>query len=155
MGLGNGFKLGGSSLAGGHVLKDCIAFANGEKGIDSNSCPDVKIENSIAYNNESHNVALFTTDASDTDFYAGISFLLRITTQCRTSWREEGARDRKRFLERTIFTLTEKKGVNAQGETAQTSGFASLDVEMAIHGGIRRNEDGSIDRGGFLEWRDR
>lgn len=154
VGLGNGFKLGGSSLAGGHVLKDCIAFANGEKGIDSNSCPDVKIENSIAYNNESHNVALFTTDASDTDFYARNILSFKDNNTVPDKLEGRGSQRPEKIFGASNFYFDGEKSVNAQGETAQTSGFASLDVEKAIHGGIRRNEDGSIDRGGFLERRD-
>lgn len=39
-GNGNGFKMGGSSLPGSHVIINSVAFDNKAKGIDSNSCPD-------------------------------------------------------------------------------------------------------------------
>ncbi|MDD6578495.1 MAG: right-handed parallel beta-helix repeat-containing protein, partial [Lachnospiraceae bacterium] len=69
-GNGNGFKMGGSSLSGHHRLVNSVAFNNKAKGIDSNSCPDIEIENSISYNNGGSNVALYTTDAKNTDFSA-------------------------------------------------------------------------------------
>lgn len=34
-GNGNGFKMGGDSMPGAHVLKNSVAFANKAKGIDS------------------------------------------------------------------------------------------------------------------------
>ena len=69
-GNGNGFKMGGDSLSGKHVLENCIAFDNKAKGIDSNSCPDIKIKNSISFNNGSYNVALYTGTAGQTDYSA-------------------------------------------------------------------------------------
>lgn len=50
-GEGNGFKLGGEGLPGKHKLVNSLAFGNGAKGITSNSCPDVIIENCTVYNN--------------------------------------------------------------------------------------------------------
>ena len=40
------------------------------KGIDSNSCPDIKIKNSTSIDNESYNVALYTKTAENTDYEA-------------------------------------------------------------------------------------
>ena len=42
-GNGNGFKMGGSSITGGHKLINSVAFCNKAKGIDSNSCPDIQV----------------------------------------------------------------------------------------------------------------
>ena len=50
-GNGNGFKMGGSSLPGGHTLINSIAYENKAKGIDSNSCSDIKVYNCTSYNN--------------------------------------------------------------------------------------------------------
>ena len=69
-GNGNGFKLGGESLSGKHVLENSYAFWNRSKGIDSNSCPDVIVRNCVSYNNGSHNVAFYTNNAGSTDFAA-------------------------------------------------------------------------------------
>ena len=69
-GNGNGFKMGGDSLSGYHVLKNSVAFDNKAKGIDSNSCPDNEVYNCISFNNGSYNVALYTNNASKTDYVA-------------------------------------------------------------------------------------
>ena len=100
-------------------------------------------------------MALFTTDASDTDFYARNILSFKDNNTVPDKLEGRGSQRPEKIFGASNFYFDGEKSVNAQGETAQTSGFASLDVEMAIHGGIRRNEDGSIDRGGFLEWRDR
>ena len=50
-GNGNGFKMGGTNLPGGHKLLNSISYDNAAKGIDSNSCPDIQVYNSTSYNN--------------------------------------------------------------------------------------------------------
>jgi hypothetical protein len=62
--------MGGSSLSGYHTLINSISFNNKAKGIDSNSCPDIQIENCISFDNESYNVALYTSSAANTDYSA-------------------------------------------------------------------------------------
>ena len=70
-GNGNGFKMGGSSVTGYHTLINSIAFDNKAKGIDSNSCPDIQVENCISFNNGSYNVAMYTGNGvDDTDYSA-------------------------------------------------------------------------------------
>ena len=59
-GNGNGFKMGGSSLPGSHVIINSVAFDNKAKGIDSNSCPDNVVVGCTSFNNENSNVALYT-----------------------------------------------------------------------------------------------
>ena len=54
-GEGNGFKLGGGYLKGGHKLINCVSFGNHAKGITSNSCPDISITRCTAYNNGTGN----------------------------------------------------------------------------------------------------
>lgn len=61
-GNGNGFKMGGSNMAGAHVLENSISYENKAKGIDSNSGLDIKVYNSTSFNNGSYNVALYTSD---------------------------------------------------------------------------------------------
>ncbi len=75
-GNGNGFKMGGASITGKHRLINSVAFNNKAKGIDSNSCPDIIVENCISYNNGSYNVAFYTNVEQDTAFKASglISF---------------------------------------------------------------------------------
>jgi hypothetical protein len=81
-GNGNGFKMGGTSISGHHTLINSIAFNNRAKGIDSNSCPDIQVENCISFDNGSYNVALYTSAAENTDFKATgvISFRKNVLT---------------------------------------------------------------------------
>lgn len=50
-GKGNGFKLGGSNILGGHELINSCVFFNRAKGIDSNSCPDIVLKTAPATTN--------------------------------------------------------------------------------------------------------
>lgn len=59
-GNGNGFKLGGESLPGAHVLRRSISFGNKLKGIDSNSCPDDFVYNCTSVYN-GRNYAFYST----------------------------------------------------------------------------------------------
>lgn len=69
-GNGNGFKMGGSSLPGDHELINSLTFENLGKGIDSNSGTDIIINSSTSFNNQSHNVALYTTSSDTTNYFA-------------------------------------------------------------------------------------
>ena len=65
-GEGNGFKLGGGYLKGGHKLINCVSFGNHAKGITSNSCPDISITRCTAYNNgnaDSYSIGLNAMDS--------------------------------------------------------------------------------------------
>lgn|GEM_PF-3501276 len=75
-GNGNGFKMGGESLYGGHTVFNCFSFYNKAKGIDSNSCPDIKAFNCVSYDNESYNLAFYTNNEKATNYnaYNVISF---------------------------------------------------------------------------------
>ena len=150
-GLGNGFKLGGSSLPAKHVLKNSVAFGNGEKGIDSNSCPDARVYHCISYNNDSHNVALFTTDARDTDFYARGILSFKDCNRIPEQLEGKGTQEDSNIYDESNYYFDGEKSVNVLGKQLDESWFVSLDMEKAIHGGICRNSDGSIRRNGFLE----
>ena len=69
-GNGNGFKMGGDSMSGYHELRNSIAFYNKAKGIDSNSCPDSQVYDCVSFENESYNVAFYTSGSASTDFAA-------------------------------------------------------------------------------------
>ena len=65
-GEGNGFKLGGGYLKGGHKLINCVSFGKHAKGITSNSCPDISITRCTTYNNgnaDSYSIGLNTMDS--------------------------------------------------------------------------------------------
>ncbi len=70
-GNGNGFKLGGESLTGKHIIRNSLSFANRKKGIDSNSCPDIQVFNCTSIYNGTSNYSFYTKkDDIKTEFKA-------------------------------------------------------------------------------------
>ncbi|MEX0868206.1 MAG: right-handed parallel beta-helix repeat-containing protein, partial [Nitriliruptoraceae bacterium] len=158
-GEGNGFKLGGESMPGQHVLRNSIAYGNLAKGITSNSGPDVRVFDVTAYENglvlpgsSAVNLQL-TTSAATTDYAAEgvLSYVagraddigLReqedtITTDPSNyfTYAGDGARDASR---------------NSEGVHVADDWFVSLDThglrpEIAV--------DGSVEMRGLLELTD-
>ena len=68
-GNGNGFKLGGESIPGNHTVTGSVAFKNKADGFDSNRCPDPKLYDCLAYDNEKSNYDLYSAKGKATDFY--------------------------------------------------------------------------------------
>ena len=161
-GNGNGFKMGGDSMPGAHVLDNCISFCNKAKGIDSNSCPDIKIKNSTSIDNESYNVALYTKTAENTDYEATgiISYRTGFDsdTVARTAGlnvkedlEPKGTQDIKKIYKTTnyFWDTASKTSVNSEGATVSTDWFKSLDYSSILDGvksvgTITRNADGTI-----------
>ena len=161
-GNGNGFKMGGDSMSGYHVLKNSIAFGNKSKGIDSNSCPDIQIYNSISFNNELNNVALYTGGAVNTDFYA--EHLVSIKDSNAASGYStgenfdlRGTQNENKIYSATNYYWNGVKSVNANNDAFDLSWFKYTSITNAIFGSkaqnrISRTEDGSINLNGFLEY---
>ena len=154
-GNGNGFKMGGESLSGKHKLINSYAFFNKAKGIDSNSCPDIIVENSIAYNNESYNVAFYTNNAANTDFSATgiISFkdaTIKKGLDIVENFKFKGTQDESKVKGETNYYWDGTKSVNSKGAAVDATCFKSLKFE-----GITRNADGTINMNGFLELTDK
>ena len=151
-GNGNGFKLGGDSLSGHHVLENCIAFNNLAKGIDSNSCPDIIVKNCISFNNGGSNVAFYTNNAENTDFTASgvISFRTENLTVAE-NLRGKGSQVTAKYNNDTTYYWDASSGrcVNTLGVEITADMFVSL-----VWNGWTRNADGSINLGGFLEIKD-
>ena len=161
-GNGNGFKMGGDSMPGAHVLDNCISFCNKAKGIDSNSCPDIKIKNSTSIDNESYNVALYTKTAENTDYEATgiISYRTGFDsdTVARTAGlnvkedlEPKGTQDIKKIYKTTnyFWDTASKTSVNSEGATVSIDWFKSLDYSAILDGvksvgTITRNADGTI-----------
>jgi len=153
-GNGNGFKMGGESLSGKHKLIDSYAFFNKAKGIDSNSCPDIIVENSTSYNNESYNVAFYTNNASNTDFSATgiVSFKdesIKSGLTIGENLKPKGTQDTAKYLGNTNYYWNGTASQNASGEAFAADMFVSLTFQ-----GVSRNADGSINLHGFLERKD-
>lgn len=149
-GNGNGFKMGGSSMSGYHVLENSIAFANKAKGIDSNSCPDIQVYNSISYNNESYNVAFYTNDAKNTDFLGQGIISYKTVNNEADNFKLRGLQDESKVRNSSNYYFNGSASTNGKA-TVDDSWFVSVDTDAAIHGGITRNADGTINMNGYLQ----
>lgn len=69
-GNGMGFKLGGDSMPGRHIVEGCLSFGNRSAGFTSNSCPDVTLRNCTAIDNGTRNFDLYTRNQENTAFVA-------------------------------------------------------------------------------------
>lgn len=151
-GNGNGFKLGGESIPGKHVLENSIAFNNLAKGIDSNSCPDVIVRNCISFNNGNHNVALYTNNATNTEFVVDgvISFRTK-GLDVEENLRPKGSQVVENYMNASSFYWNADGGfcMNTAGEKITADMFVSLEFT-----GWSRNADGTINLNGFLEIKD-
>lgn len=151
-GNGNGFKMGGSALSGHHVLKNCIAYDNKAKGLDSNSCPDIEVYNCTSYNNKSYNVALYSNSGITTAFKAeGIVSYKDIYTDVLEQIKLSGQSD---FDNTKNAFWTEVAAANApekKGSTPNEDWFSSLKTGK----NPTRNEDGTLDMKGVLELTDK
>ena len=154
-GNGNGFKMGGDSMPGAHVLKNSVAFANKAKGIDSNSCPDIKVYSSTTFDNESYNVAFYTNTAVNTAFAAAGILSYKVSNKVAEQFKLLGTQNAADVKGVTNYYFDGSKTVNNNGKEAAASWFKSLDTASALKdGGITRNADGTINMNGFLELTD-
>lgn len=154
-GNGNGFKMGGDSMPGAHVLKNSVAFANKAKGIDSNSCPDIKVYSSTTFDNESYNVAFYTNTAVNTAFAADGILSYKVSNKVAEQFKLLGTQNAADVKGATNYYFDGSKSVNNNGKEAAASWFKSLDTASALKdGGITRNADGTINMNGFLELTD-
>ena len=148
-GNGNGFKLGGESISGKHVLENSIAFNNLAKGIDSNSCPDVIVKNCVSFNNGNYNVALYTNNATDTAFVAnGVISFRTEHTEIGENLKPKGTQVVEDYMNSTTFYWNADGGfcINTAGDRITADMFVSLEFT-----GWTRNADGTINLNGFLE----
>ncbi|MBP5250727.1 MAG: right-handed parallel beta-helix repeat-containing protein, partial [Lachnospiraceae bacterium] len=143
-GNGNGFKMGGSSITGYHRLINSVSYCNKAKGIDSNSCPDIQVENCVAYNNGSYNVAFYTNDSSNTDFYAENLVSYKDNNGDGDNIKPKGNQDESKIYKSTNYFWPNG---NTEGVKADGSWFKSLDhTELAV----TRNADGTINMNDLL-----
>ena len=151
-GNGNGFKMGGESIPGQHVLENCIAFNNLMKGIDSNSCPDIIVRDCVSFNNGSHNVALYTNNANNTAFVVdGVISFRTEGLDIAENLKGKGTQNGSDYINETAYYWDEVTGVckNNRGQTITADMFVSLEYT-----GWTRNADGTINLNGFLEIKD-
>lgn len=136
-GEGNGFKLGGGYLKGGHKLINSVSFGNHGAGITSNSCPDCEVYNSTTYGN-STGISLGTMASMEKGWI--VQGLLSLSTDNKSDnmpWALNSVNN---------YIAMGKATYNKLGEEGQTSWFESVDTTVLP----TRNEDGTIDMHGLL-----
>ncbi len=154
-GNGNGFKMGGDSITGYHELINSYAFGNKAKGFDSNSCPDIQVKNSIAFNNLSYNVAFYTNNAINTDYAATGIISYKTASGEAENIKPKGTQDTSKIYGTTNFYFDGSQSANSDGTKVSDDWFVSLDMDSAVKGGITRNADGTINMGDFLKLTDK
>lgn len=149
-GNGNGFKMGGTNLPGGHTLINSISYNNKAKGIDSNSCPDIKIYNCTSYNNEGANVALYTNNKSATTGYEVEGLIsYRKSTDVAENVKLQGQNSTAVYGPTNFYWDSETQtshNTSTNTVTVDDSWFEKLDTTIAPV----RQADGSIDMDGVL-----
>ena len=152
-GNGNGFKMGGDSMSGHHVIKNSIAFANKAKGIDSNSCPDIEVYNCTSFDNKGYNVALYTNTAVNTAYVAQGVLSLKSNSGEPEQFKLLGTQNNAAVYSNSNYYFNGTKSLNASGAEASLSWFKNTDTAAAITG-ITRDANGSINMNGYLELTD-
>ena len=143
-GEGNGFKLGGGYLKGGHKLINCVSFGNHAKGITSNSCPDISITRCTAYNNgnaDSYSVGLNTMDSMLKEWK--VSGLISMSKADLTA-----KADLIPFSQHgdDNYIYNGSESYNNLGQKATNEWFESVDTTIRPS----RNADGTIDMHNLL-----
>ena len=150
VGDGNGYKLGGNGLAGGHSLINSIAFGNRGAGITSNSCPDVIISGCTSYDNEQRNLRLYTGRGKDTDYTVKGMLSYGTVMEDADYISIQGSQDYGKVSDNGNYLYSGGKSTNTAGAAVSDSWFVSLDTYSATHGGITRNADGGIEMHEYL-----
>ena len=143
-GEGNGFKLGGGYLKGGHKLINCVSFGNHAKGITSNSCPDISITRCTAYNNgnaNSYSIGLNTMDSMLKEWkVSGLISMSKadLTTKADLIPFSQHGDDN--------YIYNGSESYNNLGQKATDKWFESVDTTIRPS----RNADGTIDMHNLL-----
>ena len=143
-GEGNGFKLGGGYLKGGHKLINCVSFGNHAKGITSNSCPDISITRCTAYNNgnsSSYSIGLNTMTSMLKEWK--VNGLISMSNSKIT-----GNADLIPFSQHgdDNYIYNGSESYNNLGQKATDEWFESVDTTIRPS----RNADGTIDMHNLL-----
>ncbi len=138
-GDGNGFKLGGDGIAVPHIIRNCIAYANGTSGISSNSDPAVIVRNCSSYGNGGSNINLYGKGDGERLFIA--SGVLSMKGGAADVYREM-----PELASSDNYFWTGAECVNAEGKKLDQSVFVNVDsAAMPI-----RESDGGIDMNGLF-----
>ncbi|GAA1140648.1 fibronectin type III domain-containing protein [Nesterenkonia lutea] len=148
LGEGNGFKLGGESMPGDHLLSNSISFNNLASGVTSNSGPDVRVQDVTAAGNgavtegrEGANINLYT-NAEQTGYEVGglLSFGGGAADSIQLDQEDTSLQsDPSNFFD----------GVRTDDSSVEVSEAWFSSTDYSLHPQI--SEDGSINMGGLLE----
>lgn len=139
-GEGNGFKLGGESMPGDHLLRNAVSYGNLGTGVTSNSGPDVRVDRVTSVGND-RGVRLETNAAATAYEARGV-----------ISWRNTGLDTVVLRQDDTSLLTDPSNHWSLGGASAVDEGwFVSTDFD-----GVRPEiaADGSIDLHGLLELTD-
>lgn len=142
-GEGNGFKLGGENMYGGHKLINSVSYNNYAKGITSNSCPDVEVYNCTSYNNSlngsAYNLSLYTRASNEKKWIVDGTICLATNGKCIA---ELGASTGVIYSLRSgsNYFFDGTNVCNSVGAIAGEDWFLSTDVSIVP----TRNDDGTI-----------
>ena len=149
-GDGNGFKLGGGALPGGHLLCNSLAFYNTRCGATSNSCPDCEIRDCTFFDNR-QNVMLYARDGGTGSWGVnGLVSVPGISTELETQLNDgyhgednliiarEGLSSRElvRAAEET-FVSTDPGSISRDQETGELTMGQSFVARDGIDAGAR------------------
>lgn len=149
-GNGNGFKLGGTNIPGDHKLYNSISYENKAKGIDSNSCPDIKAFDCTTFNNGSYNVAYYTNNKSATTGYAAEGVLsFRTDGGVNEQIKLQGQSTTDVYGEYNFFWNTETQ-ISANTVSAPVHVSEDWFVSLDTSAEPSRKADGTIDMHGLL-----
>lgn len=150
-GNGNGFKLGGDNLPGGHKLINSVAFNNKADGITSNSCPDIQVIGCSSFNNGKYNLNLYTNNAGTATAFKVNNYVSFINDGNENSDRvKTNTNDSSDYTSETNYMWNGSKSVNSANEEITADMFETL-----VFGGLVRRADGTIDLNGFMKLNDK
>ncbi len=150
-GNGNGFKLGGDNLPGGHKLINSVAFNNKADGITSNSCPDIQVIGCSSFNNGKYNLNLYTNNAGTATAFKVNNCVSFINNGNGNSDRvKTNTNDSSDYISETNYMWNGSKSVNSVNEEITADMFETL-----VFGGLVRRDDGTIDLKGFMKLNDK
>ena len=172
-GNGNGFKMGGENLFGNHQIYNSYSFYNKANGIESNSCPDIKVNNCVAFNNMGNNIGLYTSTAAYTDYavknfvsfrnldtitYGGEEATSMLSKAEKFKLVSQNQADEEITNETTFYwNSNKKKSMNSANATFSGTNFESTVFDYTDFNPvetwdsfIKRNDNGTLNMNGFL-----
>ncbi len=143
-GEGNGFKLGGENIAGGHQLINSIAYKNYGKGITSNSCPDCEVISCTSFDNslngKAYNISLYTKSSNEKAWILqGMLSVVKDSVVNPELGSSNGVLYSLKSADNFLYDGAEC--VNNEGTMCGIGWFVSVDTSVAPE----RKEDGTID----------